>query len=42
MNLGELFILQFMMFAEMAAGVLLSRTGVLKPEDRPVFFQSRH
>ena len=37
MNLGELFILQFMMFAEMAAGVLLSRTGVLKPEDRPVF-----
>ena len=37
MNLSELFILQFMMFAEMLAGYLLCRAVVLKPENRPVF-----
>lgn len=37
MQLSELFILQFMMFAEMAVGWLLCRTGILKPKDRTVF-----
>ncbi|MBR4444575.1 MAG: AEC family transporter [Solobacterium sp.] len=37
MNLNELFLLQFMMFAEMIVGYLLCMTGVLSPKDRSVF-----
>lgn len=37
MHLNELFLLQFMMFAEMAAGFLLCRFGILAPKDRSVF-----
>ncbi len=37
MNLNELFILQFMMFAEMAAGCALCITGILNSSDRTVF-----
>ena len=37
MNLSELFILQFMMFAEMFIGYLLCRTKILQPKDRTVF-----
>ena len=37
MNMKQLFNLQFLMFAEMAAGFLLCRFGVLKPKDRSVF-----
>lgn len=37
MNFNELFILQFMMFAEMAAGYVLCRTRILNPKDRSVF-----
>ncbi len=37
MNMKQLFDLQFLMFAEMAAGFLLCRFGVLKPKDRSVF-----
>ena len=36
MNLDALFTLQFVMFAEMAAGYALCRFGVLKPENRSV------
>jgi len=35
-ELGPLFRLQFLMFAEMAAGWTLCRTGVLKPKDRKI------
>ncbi|MBQ6488875.1 MAG: AEC family transporter [Solobacterium sp.] len=37
MNLSELFILQFMMFAEMFIGYLLCRTKILHVKDRTVF-----
>lgn len=37
MNLNELFLLQFMMFAEMIVGYLLCMTGVLSSKDRSVF-----
>lgn len=37
MNLSELFILQFMMFAEMFIGYLLCRVKILQPKDRAVF-----
>ena len=37
MNLTKLFNLQFLMFAEMAAGYFLCRFHVLKPKDRSVF-----
>ena len=37
MNLSELFILQFMMFAEMFIGYLLCRAKILQPKDRAVF-----
>lgn len=37
MQFNELFILQFMMFAEMAVGWLLCRAGILQPKDRTVF-----
>ena len=37
MDLSELFILQFMMFAEMFAGFLLCKTKVLKPQHRSIF-----
>lgn len=37
MDLSELFILQFMMFAEMFIGYLLCRTKILQPKDRTVF-----
>ncbi|MBQ9153397.1 MAG: AEC family transporter [Solobacterium sp.] len=36
LELGPLFRLQFMMFAEMAAGCILCKTGILKPSDRKV------
>ncbi|MBQ3460199.1 MAG: AEC family transporter [Solobacterium sp.] len=37
MHLNELFLLQFMMFAEMIVGYLLCKTGILSPKDRSVF-----
>ncbi len=37
MGLSELFILQFMMFAEIFLGYLLCRMGILQPKDRAVF-----
>lgn len=37
MNLKQLFNLQFLMFAEMAAGYCLCRFHILKPKDRSVF-----
>lgn len=37
MNLNELFILQFMMFAEMFIGYLLCRIKILQPKERTVF-----
>ena len=40
MNLNELFALQFMMFAEMAAGYTLCRIHILKPSDRKIFSES--
>ncbi len=40
MDLSKLFNLQFMMFAEMAAGYLLCRLHILKPNDRSVLSKS--
>ncbi len=40
MNLNELFLLQFMMFAEIFLGFALCKTGVLQPKDRSVFSKS--